>query len=122
MDILKTLFDLLSRCANTLGTLLPLLLLGMLATEQRRVRPAEFAKELGISLRKLRELFTLGAPITKIQGLVFVNPETFYRWLDGFERKGRPGIKGRRGVSDSKATVAKSPAQTRSKKEFAAAE
>lgn len=65
--------------------------------QQRRVKPAEFARELGISLRKLRELFTLGAPITKIQGLVFINPDTFYAWLDTFEQKGSPGVKGLRG-------------------------
>jgi hypothetical protein len=70
---------------------------------QRRIRPAPFAKELGISLRKLRELFTLGAPITKVQGLVFINPDTFYAWLDNFEQKGSVGIKGRRGASVSKA-------------------
>jgi hypothetical protein len=102
-------------------TLFFIVLIGMVVTEQRRVRPSEFAKELGISLRKLRELFTLGAPITKIQGLVFINPETFYRWLDGFERKGRPGIKGRRGVVVSKAIDAKSLAEVRSKKELTAA-
>jgi hypothetical protein len=72
-------------------------------TAQRRVRPAQFAQELNISLRKLRELFTLGAPITKVQGLVFINPETFYEWLDKFERRGKPGIKGLRPVYRSKA-------------------
>jgi hypothetical protein len=73
-------------------------------TVQRRVRPAQFAQELNISLRKLRELFTLGAPITKVQGLVFINPETFYEWLDKFERRGRPGIKGLRPIYRSKTT------------------
>jgi hypothetical protein len=50
-----------------LTTLLFFGLIGMLTTEQRRVRPQAFAKELNISIRKLRELFTLGAPVTKIQ-------------------------------------------------------
>jgi len=82
--------------------LILLTLIGMLTTEQRRVRPKEFAQELKISLRKLRELFTLGAPITKIQGLVFINPDKFYAWLDRFERKGGPGVFQRRGVSAPK--------------------
>ena len=51
---------------HQLITLFFLGLIGML-TEQRRVRPQAFAKELNISIRKLRELFTLGAPVTKIQ-------------------------------------------------------
>jgi hypothetical protein len=66
--------------------------------QERRVRPAEFAKELNISLRVLREIFTLGAPVIKVQGIVWINPEKFYAWLDGFERKGRPGVKGHRGL------------------------
>jgi hypothetical protein len=110
MDILKTLFDLLSQFANSL---FPLFLIGMLATEQRRVRPSAFAKELGISIRKLREIFTLGAPVTKVQGIVWINPEKFYAWLDQFERKGRPGIKGLRG--------APKPAEPRNKKDLVAA-
>jgi hypothetical protein len=87
-----------------LTTLFFLVCVGMLTTEQRRVRPQAFAKELNISIRKLRELFTLGAPITKVQGLVWVNPEKFYAWLDKFERRGTPGIKGRRGVNAPKVT------------------
>jgi hypothetical protein len=85
-----------------LTTFVSLALVGMLVTERRRVRPKEFAQELNISLRKLRQLFALGAPVTKIQGLVLINPEKFYAWLDKFERKGVPGIKGRRGVSAAK--------------------
>jgi hypothetical protein len=91
---------------HQLITLFFLGLIGML-TEQRRVRPQAFAKELNISIRKLRELFTLGAPVTKVQGLVFINPETFYNWLDRFERRGTPGTKGRRGVKVPKATDVK---------------
>jgi hypothetical protein len=65
------------------------------------------AAELGISIRKFRELMTLGAPICQVQGVIWIEPEKFHTWLDKFERKGTPGIKRTLGVKLTRGAAVK---------------
>jgi len=65
---------------------------------RRRVRASGMAEELHVSIRKFRELITLGLPFTQVQGIQWFEPEKVHRWLDQFERKGAPGVKRVRGM------------------------
>jgi hypothetical protein len=56
------------------------------------------AKELEVSIRKFRELQTLGMPYTQLQGVIWFEPEKVHAWLDSFNRKGSSGIKRVRGL------------------------
>lgn len=56
------------------------------------------AAELEVSIRKFRELMTLGMPYTQVQGVIWVDPEQVHGWLDKFERKGTAGVKRVRGL------------------------
>jgi hypothetical protein len=56
------------------------------------------AQELGISIRKFREIQTLGMPFTQVQGVLWFEPEKVHSWLDTFARKGTSGVKRTRGI------------------------
>jgi hypothetical protein len=63
---------------------------------RRRVRAKVMADDLGVSIRKFREIQTLGMPYTQVQGVLWFEPELVHQWLDKFARKGTPGIKRQR--------------------------
>jgi hypothetical protein len=69
-----------------------------IAAPRRRVRAPVMAEELGISIRKFREIQTLGMPFTQVEGVLWFEPEKVHRWLDQFERKGTPGVKRVKGL------------------------
>jgi hypothetical protein len=65
---------------------------------RRRVRARLMAEDLGISIRKFREIQTLGMPYTQLQGVLWFEPALVHKWLDKFARKGAPGIKRGRAI------------------------
>jgi hypothetical protein len=69
------------------------------------------ARELEISIRKFRELMTLGMPYTQVQGVIWFEPDQVHAWLDQFARKGTSGVKRVRGrrVKDLKPDFAAVP-------------
>jgi hypothetical protein len=73
---------------------------------RRRVRARAMAEDLDISIRKFREIQTLGMPFTKVQGVLWFEPALVHEWLDKFARKGSPGIKRARGVDLSQPAAA----------------
>jgi hypothetical protein len=66
---------------------------------RHRVRSHAMAEQLGISIRKFREIQTLGMPFTQVQGVLWFEPASVHAWLDKFARKGTPGIKRQRTVN-----------------------
>jgi hypothetical protein len=56
------------------------------------------AEELGISIRKFREILILGMPHTRVEGIIWLEPSKVHKWLDQFERKGIPGVKKTKGM------------------------
>ncbi len=63
------------------------------SNSRRRVRAKVMADDLGVSIRKFREIQTMGMPYTQVQGVLWFEPELVHKWLDKFARKGTPGIK-----------------------------
>jgi hypothetical protein len=63
------------------------------------------AAELGISIRKFREIQTLGMPYTQVQGVLWFEPDKVHAWLDQFARKGTSGVKRTRGLKLAEATA-----------------
>jgi hypothetical protein len=47
----------------------------VLEKSRRRVRAKEMAEELGVSPRKFREIVTLGMPYTRLEGILWFEPE-----------------------------------------------
>jgi hypothetical protein len=74
---------------------------------RRRVRAQVMAADLGISIRKFREIQTLGMPFTQVQGVLWFEPVLVHEWLDKFVRKGTPGIKRGKGVHSSEPVSSK---------------
>jgi hypothetical protein len=56
------------------------------------------ARELGISIRRLREIHTMGLPFTQIGQIIWYEPSEVHKWLDRFARKGAPGVKRIKGI------------------------
>jgi hypothetical protein len=65
---------------------------------RRRIRAKEMAEELGVSPRKFREIVTLGMPYTRLEGILWFEPDKVHAWLDRFNRIGKIGIKRVKGV------------------------
>ena len=73
---------------------------------RRRVRAKVMAEDLDVSIRKFREIQTLGMPFTQVQGVLWFEPALVHEWLDKFARKGTPGIKRTRGVKLTRGAAA----------------
>jgi hypothetical protein len=84
-------------------------------SSRRRVRLHTMAAELGISVRKMREIHTLGLPFTQLEGLIWYEPEKVHAWLDKYSRVGSPGIKRVKGMQLDAGT-----AQPKRKRDLAA--
>ena len=65
---------------------------------RRRVRAHVMAQELGISLRRFREIHTMGLPYTQVGKIIWYEPSEVHKWLDRFARKGAPGVKRTKGI------------------------
>jgi len=46
----------------------------------------------------------MGAPHTRLGGLIWFDPDELHVWLDKFNRKGSPGVKRTRGIKVTEAT------------------
>jgi len=72
--------------------------------ERRRIRLPAMAGELGVSVRTMRGILAMGAPHTRLGGLIWFDPDELHVWLDKFNRKGSPGVKRTRGIKVTEAT------------------
>jgi hypothetical protein len=73
---------------------------------RRRVRAHVMAQELGISLRRFREIHTMGLPYTQVGKIIWYEPSEVHKWLDRFARKGGPGVKRIKGMKVAESTTA----------------
>jgi hypothetical protein len=73
--------------------------------ERRRVRADEMAQELRISIRRFREIHTMGLPHTQVGKTIWYEPIEVHKWLDRFARKGGPGVKRVKGLKVAESTT-----------------